>query len=296
VKVIVYLALILMMSAQPKEKNTMSYQQQIRARQNAVNNAAAERARQPAWASSNRGRSAGVTPQTQTSGGGSWWEQLADKFKTKMNELGTPTGIGGGNSITPNFNTPSSIENSQYKRMAAPAWLGGSNRPTGSFFSGGQARGVQAQTRQTRPGIFTPISGTDQPASRFNPRGIQPRANNEPDSESPSLPIINPNEPTIPTGSFIAADGGAVRNAGNAAYWMPQGLPAYPTGTFFAGGGSQVAGPATNTQNGFGTSYGWGGGGGGYGGRGGYGGGGYGGGGYNQWPEDMGLFQWNYKG
>jgi hypothetical protein len=104
--------------------------------------------------------------------------------------------------------------------------------------------------------------------------------------------------PTIPTGSFLAANGRAALNGDQSASWLD--LPQFPTGTFFGAGGEAVRGPDAsyllygNKNNG---------------GYGGYGGGGWGGGGgggwnsrswggnnYGGYDPKMGLYSWNFKG
>jgi len=82
----------------------------------------------PAWLSGG-GAGGGVTPRSPFD---------------KLNELGTPSGLGGGNAIVPNFNTPASIAQGQAQYQAAPAtpaWMqsymnlfsgvGGIGSPTG---------------------------------------------------------------------------------------------------------------------------------------------------------------------
>jgi len=216
----------------------------------------------------------------------SWWQSLV-KATEKWNTLGS-TGLGGGNASVPNFNTPANIAKGQ--ASPRPAWAQNMTSNLPAWARPGQAQaGTPSQSAPwSMPSFFSnltqPISGPDQPVSRWNPKGYQPGEEpismNAPTTSNPSLAVDETGNPT---------DGMSLRDY---SYRYRRALPPPPVTPITTNGGS-------------------GSGSGGYSRRGGGGGGGYGGFGTNYgwdnnndytpyqqsaWTPDMGLFQWNWKG
>jgi hypothetical protein len=200
-----------------------------------------------------------------------------------------PSGLGGGNGITPNFNTPSSVTAGQesYRSRQTPAWVktiqsalpahGGVQRPTGFSGNGTPPAQPPAWLGGGVGGRFRPPRG---------PRGDDVQAPTAPDLPTDSTQPVTGGEggdsavenyPAPVTPGF----GASVIDA----YNYSQLMRSLGVGGYFDPANYKAK---SGSGGGFGTSYGWGG-----------GGGGGGGGGYQpyqQWPSDMGLFQWNYKG
>src|SRR3990172_7380032 len=173
----------------------------------------------------------------------SWWT----KIKDRLNQLGTPSGLGGG-SITPAFPlTP----------PAGPgpsSFLGGGG--TMAQGAGGQAVQISKPPQYTQPATYgiSPRPAQRAPAygGGYNPT-IQQRppawlGSTRP-AEGPSSffggggdVVQGPNGPvpsTIPTGSFIGGGGDYVLGPNRQAYYIgPQG-----PNTFIGAGGEAVRGP-----------------------------------------------------
>lgn len=288
----------------------MSYADQVRAKQNAVNTAANARqtqrqgtgddARTPTTPTRTvdalRSRGAGASGTTG-SARPAWMDAYANRWgsgavggtgtaaESKLNLFGGPQ------LMVPDFNTPANITRGQ--ATPRPAWASNVISNTPSWAQPGQA-GTPSQSGP----MSTPAWLGTAMASRNNSNMGAQLANPYAYTVGNDGNIRNnQGAPAVPTGSFLAAGGQAALNGDQTASWL--NLPQYPTGTFFAGGGSMVAGPGQGylpppNQDGGGSGGGFS-----YGGGGGFGSG-WGGrrSGYGQqpWLPDMGLFQLNWKG
>ena len=253
--------------------------------------------RPPAWL----GNTTGNGGFGQAGAGGNA-TTLRDRW-SRLNELGTPSGIGGGSTPVPNFNTPASIAQGQQAYAQDHNIPAAISAPTpGMNQIPAWLRVIQSRINNSPYLAPTGLGGGNALVPNFNTPTSIAQGQDDGNVYNPALLGITPQgTPTMGVNSFIGQGGDAVRGPNQQAYtpWMPAGV-----NTFIGAGGQAVRGPMGQAVPvadagggiGFGTNYygNW---------RKGGGGGGYGGGGYSDYGDApawmnpyMNLYSLNWKG